>query len=669
MMMAWTGRYVLALSRLPFCNVAGRAAAVRTQVTRCSSTLPAADQEQNNGNKVEENKKESIIVKKAKKLNSLQEEGLKTNVFKFSTKSQETEMTESKSSSVNRWMAKEEFEKRYEEALLLLYNATDPNTVIDIITSELLKFQYHNVKRQICIVGISRMAQLKRNEKLKDFKSEDFNKILNYMQKYHQFYSPKETISVIRSLLKMFNEDNHIIQAFERKALSLIQTHDIAHAIELFIVHARHQQTELRKSVYNSCIKEIKSRYEEIRHPFHLCMLFSHPWRKEDFHFIMKLEDQFLMGVGEVLPIQLVQMLQLLSKKNARNKIIVQSIVTHLSVVNEKFSPTQILKILRCCVKLSIFNDSLFKGLSKDILSQLSPKALGSNMLFLDLFSKVKWCDKKLLVALLKPVLTENIPHIDRLLLSLANMNFCPEEDAVFLQKRCQNLLNNKDVYTIVQWMNIVWGLTVLQKATPELVSLVLNKEFVSAFNKCLVQEPYQNSADILKGRLVDIDCAARYELQNYSGPYLDKDFNLERSKKLKYKSDKQLRDEVVTCLRQIMPKTSSDGETYFKPDVVTKYGYEIDVEICVNKKGEIEEYKKANSDPANVYRVALLIVGFHNLIYPDNWIKGNVALDIRNLGHLGYRVVTIPNNEWVSAGPADSKKTYLKEKIRKSVL
>ena len=585
------------------------------------------------------------------------------------------EFTEKSSEEFTEKSSVEFTKKSSDELSLLSLENKEISRIVDDIKSQndvesAINFTYSKITEReksfftnvILIEGLKRIENLQRDNDLK--LHEDFGKILKFVEDIHLSLSKQHLIICIGSLLAIVDNDNYVLELLEIRALYLLRKMSIGQVIKLYNIHVRSQGTKLRKHVQEKCEHVIADRWSEIQYPSGLITMLKLPRTKQNRDIMLKLEDTVFKVVDKLMVYQLCTVLDSLAESKSRNAPVIRSVVYHLCKSSNTMTASRIQRLLQTCYILSIYNTELFERVSKDLLSaHLTNRHVCLSIL--TSFSQLRWRQEdsisnlvdKLFCNEQKPSQKETI----EILLSLSNLDFCLDEMVELLQSHYLDMID-MEMVSPLHWLNFVWSLTVLGKATPKLISSVLEEEFYQSVIEDFDKKTWKYLT--YKSKLTSVDCASHYDLHNYDGPHLPDSFLTEHLPVQGARGTKmlQMAAEVLECLNTVV------GQDNYKPDVITPCGYRIEAEMIIGSKGQPVVPQEADiSTSLYLHRVAIKVLGFHDMTLPDNLPTGPVAMAIRHLSRQGYKVLSIPHHEWTKLDKPKKEK-YLKKKIKNIV-
>jgi len=229
-------------------------------------------------------------------------------------------------------------------------------------------------------------------------------------------------------------------------------------------------------------------------------------------------------------------------------------------------------------------------------------------------------------------------------LMTTSTLNYCPKNSDALYEAVIQNLMSDniqnttarKETAKEVMWLNIVWSMTILNKAPHKCWASVLTTEF---YNRLLYNHDNRNFQVILK--LLNVNAAANNDA-SYKGPRID------------VSDDPLLKDVRTTPSKdklQFIEKAMADFSNFASPptnlvpNINTLMGFQIEGEAVFDKNGKSipisglsildqnSNSKKASKKlPENSTRVAIMCVGFHDCLADGSTLSGATSLNLRLL-------------------------------------
>ncbi|VDI52007.1 Hypothetical predicted protein [Mytilus galloprovincialis] len=519
--------------------------------------------------------------------------------------------------------------------------------------------KYPKDVHRILTNGLQRISILSINNESSVLDNENFKQLIEYVETNYKKLSLKELLDCSCSLISLFPEDVAVVELVENELMWKIREADLDLVIELHKCHES-PKTQLRKTVRVHCEGIIKRRMTETK-PVHLMYLMKHYSTRKDTKFFYKLEDRVFDLIDHMSVNNYCNIIVYSAIRGSRNESLLRLVLFYLNKTYKKRHIQQISSLLFSCGKLAIYDIDLFNKLSADIMkSDLNSSK--STLNILKSASILGWRHEETLSCLLNQLVNENqkldLADVENLLFSASTLNYCPEDKAELLQSHCLKLIETSMKETSpLPWLNIVWSLAILKKATPELIATVLEPEF-----KKHLEQGGANKWQY-HPKLLGINSAAHFDVLDYSGAYLPQDFLSECEQGKNNAVKKTMCDDVFSALETFAPE-----DQFCKRKTMTVNGNKIDVELCIDNSGLPVEYVNAQETSSEYHRVAVKVLGFHDLTIPEKLLKGPVDMEIRHLGCQGYKVLTITHSEWIHIKTTE-KAEYLKHKLNELVL
>ncbi|XP_052094720.1 FAST kinase domain-containing protein 4-like [Mytilus californianus] len=519
--------------------------------------------------------------------------------------------------------------------------------------------KYSKDVHRILTTGLQRISILSTNNESSVVNDGNFKQLIEYVETNYKKLSLKELLDCSCSLISLFPEDVAVVELVENELMWKIREADLDLVIELHKCHEA-PKTPLRKTVRVHCEGLIKRRMTETK-PVHLLYLMKHYSTRKDTKFFYKLEDRVFDLIDHMSVNNYCNIINYSAVRGSRNESLLRLVLFYLNKTYKKRHLQQISSLLFSCGKLAIYDIELFNKLSVDLMkSDLNSSKFTLNIL--KSASILGWRHEETLSCLLNQLVNEkqelDLVDVENLLFSASSLNYCPEDKAELLQSHCLKLIDTCTKETSrLPWLNIVWSLAVLKKATPELIATVLEPEFIKHLEQGGAEKwQYQS-------KLLGLNSAAHFDVPDYSGAYLPQDFLSKCEQGKNNAGKKKMCDDISSALQTFAPE-----DQFCRRNMMTANGNKIDVELCVDNSGLPVEYVNAQESSSEFHRVAVKVLGFHDLTIPGKLLKGPVDMEIRHLGCQGYKVLTITHNEWMNIKTTE-KAEYLKHKLKELIL
>ncbi|PVD37322.1 hypothetical protein C0Q70_04321 [Pomacea canaliculata] len=388
---------------------------------------------------------------------------------------------------------------------------------------------------------------------------------------------------------------------------------------------------------------------------------------KEDINFdpVMILEDPYRLEeraldlVEQASVKELYRILYILSRHRHRNMSLIRAVSYHLNKSDlSDLSAVQLSNLLYACAVLKVFDTPLLEKTSLALQTkqrELTPKLAQS---VLTSMSLLRWGHSQTVQYMVDQLncrnwssalfhsddecvsKTKDIPlslslgRADRvaIVMSLANLN----KNNPMCCELVHKVIATPDVSELQKsspflWLDVVWSLAVLKLLNANLAASVLTEDF---WGSLPVSDSFQSIVNFTK--INNINIAAKYEIQGYTGPYLPDTF-CPSDAKLLLRSERKAAEKVISALLHMAPRDS-----YAILDATVEGGYVIDAEFFVDDSGEPQPLTKVGKSSSLLHRVALKVLDFPDLTLPDLEMTGLHAMEARHLSYQGFTVVHV---------------------------
>ncbi|KFO33049.1 Protein TBRG4 [Fukomys damarensis] len=340
-----------------------------------------------------------------------------------------------------------------------------------------------------------------------------------------------------------------------------------------------------------------------------------------------RLEDKCLELVEQFGPEELQKVLLTLAAQSRRSVPLLRAISYHL--VQKPFSMTKavLLDLAYAYSKLSFHQTQVCQRLAADLLP-LIPSLTPSEVAHCTTsFAFLKWLNLPLFEAFVQHILHRapdlTVPHLCRILLAFARLNFHPEQEEQFFRLVRERLVPALASLEPSLQVDAVWALCVLQQVQTAELRAVLDPSFHTRFLDRKVTPLQKELRQMLQGLL---GCTSRGSL-----------------------------------------------------DVVTQYGWVLDAEVLLDADGQflplrdfvaphLAQPTGSRPLPPQAKRLAFLLWEFPNFISKSRDLLGRFVLARRHLQAAGFLLVDVPYYEWLELKSEWQKNAYLKDKMRKAV-
>jgi len=248
--------------------------------------------------------------------------------------------------------------------------------------------------------------------------------------------------------------------------------------------------------------------------------------------------------------------------------------------------------------------------------------------------------------------------------LCTAAVNYCPTESQELYEAIVNRLTRDRIKSSIKRWTNeelpwldFVWSLCLLGKATSEQLSTVLSEDF---YHQIIYSNNNRKVGPILK--LLNVNGYASLLCQpSYNGPQVksnpsatDEALPLSDIKGPVTQDKRQVVKQVMDAMASL-----ASGPLFMSVDANTGMGFNVEGEVVFDKNLKplkIEPIKILGSNkissstspsmPPDSNRVALLVVGYHDCLLDGIDVNGLTDLKIRLLEAKGFKVLIIRHSD-----------------------
>ncbi|XP_008204920.1 FAST kinase domain-containing protein 4 isoform X1 [Nasonia vitripennis] len=334
---------------------------------------------------------------------------------------------------------------------------------------------------------------------------------------------------------------------------------------------------------------------------------------------------------------EIITVLSTLAAKQKRTTPLLRMLTSEIANTKENLNIKQLGDILYSVAVLNFYDEVLMKKVSKDLYTAIPSNerhaVIGSILTSLGV---LRYRNERLLNLLSVWIVEHrNIirpQEISSLMKTLAHMGFTPTNFNEVLE-HIITPLKESEMCQSSDWLDIVWALTVLNKATPEHYASVLNSGFLNR----LFDSPETESVKAFK--LLNVNAAARLMIKDYTGPLLPEDSKLFDTTILRAKEKAALSNSVVSALKILLPSDS----IYLNININTKMGFLLDAEFCVDSKCAPLPVNSKSDQDKQVFRIGVLTCAYHEFCRGANVVLGPVNLRKSLLEQQGYKVLLIP--------------------------
>jgi len=424
--------------------------------------------------------------------------------------------------------------------------------------------------------------------------------------------------------------------------------------------------------MFSEVVRVVEARWVEVDSA-ELLTAFLHFYPKVfSEQYIQRLEDRAMDMSEQLTGVEIVNVLKVLGQKKRRSVPLVRKLTYHLEKRLIDLDLRTFCDILYTLNQLSfksngtILSEACYEA-EKLIDLETDGAAISSLLTSLgQLKMQAKPLLNKIAVHLLQKLTSDDPNHkvSDRELfaftLTTATVNYKPKDSEhlfeIIMQRITPEKVKSFGAKHDLLWLDFVWSLCILNKATPELLTTVLSPEF---YNKIIYSQYNRTVGSMLKVLNVN-GYASLVCTPNYSGPRLTFGGNSD-SEHLLADVRGPVSPDKRQILQQVMDAMASlaSGPAFMATDVNTGMGFNVQGEVVFDKNLKplkIEPYKILNQQsaagnastpiPDDSSRVALMVVGYHDCLLGGNDLSGLTDLYVRLLEAKGFKVLIVKHSD-----------------------
>ncbi|CAG9769332.1 unnamed protein product [Ceutorhynchus assimilis] len=388
------------------------------------------------------------------------------------------------------------------------------------------------------------------------------------------------------------------------------------------------------------------------------------PSKGTDLNTVLNItaDEEAAKLVGNISLPQMVKVLTTLSIKRRRSILLLRSLAFNIAGSPEKMDIKQCADLFYSLSSLNFYDENVFEKTANNIIEILQKDTIRKSSVVGSILTSVgllKYKNTALLDAI-SDWMAQNHSHcrpqdIFSLFMTLAVLNHIPANcDHIF--KLLVPQLTQEEAGKPGVWLEIVWSLILLNQANAKHVESVLSDAFIDL----LKERKLLNTSAILK--LLNIDGAAHYLLENYNGPKIKKDHEIRKTSLQLAKEKLDMVNSVVDTLKNLIP------ETYFRTRVNTGLGFYIDAECLLDKSCNPLQLDDSTVPDSEKIKVAILALDYHDMCKGRMEVTGIQALCQKLLTAMGYRIVEIPYTDFKATDKIVNKVQYLENKLKQTV-
>ncbi len=310
---------------------------------------------------------------------------------------------------------------------------------------------------------------------------ERFNVMANDLHKGAIQLATPVLLQALSCLLQLTPKDFFLIHSLETQVLWELKKMSVGNIFKVLEMHYHYQETDTRKATYANAMKVIERRWVEIKSHKDVISLMYMVWDTNQ-KFTGKLEERALDLIEQLTPKDMCRVFHVLSQLNHRNTPLLRSLAYHLRKSSFSLSTLQIANLLHACSTLSYFDQDFLESISANVLSEdntLEDPSLSAKLL--KSLSTLRYRNTQLLDVLNQSVLRQIDKVSDHdlsfVLMTCANLDYLPTSTQDRMSEIVKRIQEGAESNPKL-WLDTVWSLVLLNKATHEAVQSVLEPEF-----------------------------------------------------------------------------------------------------------------------------------------------------------------------------------------------
>ncbi|XP_076173998.1 FAST kinase domain-containing protein 4 [Ptiloglossa arizonensis] len=235
--------------------------------------------------------------------------------------------------------------------------------------------------------------------------------------------------------------------------------------------------------------------------------------------------------------------------------------------------------------------------------------------------------------------------YLLNILHTFAVLNYETEETNMIIKRYLPDVSPSN--LTPHAWLNLVWSLLVLNNLSNSHAESVLQNDFIANFESSDLTHLQKQI------QLLNINGAAKYILQNYSGQLLDN--SIVPNVTSPVTPQKVL---YINALEETLKSFLEPSQ--FQMNVNTNMGFLLDAECLMD-----QNLKPVNESSTNIKKIAIVIHTYNNYCKGVKDLIGKIKLQNNLLSHRGYQVLNISYQHFSFQDKLHKRTEFLIQRIR----
>lgn len=248
--------------------------------------------------------------------------------------------------------------------------------------------------------------------------------------------------------------------------------------------------------------------------------------------------------------------------------------------------------------------------------------------------------------------------------ITCGSMNYEPKKiDDVISEIELTNFSDTIDKRQKMFLLNYVWSLCMLKRANSNFIKEVLKEDF---WRELVEKESIYLKPMLIK--LLNINLYTQLFVEDYDGPLLPNSINAGNYTNILKTESNSFSNTFVSTL-----SSYKSAEKYFKLNMLTPFGIMVDalmvidnksipipLDECLNENGQLETKNETD------LKIAFKLVDFKDIIKNGNKLSGNISMQILLLNQLGYKTITLTQDD-LSSSSVIQRVNLIKKKLEKA--
>ncbi|GBP21601.1 FAST kinase domain-containing protein 4 [Eumeta japonica] len=380
--------------------------------------------------------------------------------------------------------------------------------------------------------------------------------------------------------------------------------------------------------------------------------------RAEDLSTVLGItgDDEAARLIGNLTLSQMIKVMKALSQKGRRSTPLLRALAHNITRQSDVLDLKKSADLLFSMSALNFPDPLLLDRICRDILDQLPsntdrPAVVTSIMVSLGL---LRYRDESVMDAIVQWLNAHSqicrAQDVASCVITLGTLDYkSMDSDKLF---EIALSLKEQDLVKSSTWLDLVFSLLILQKATQSQLTSTLTSDFIDKL-LCSGEIPIP-----LRRKLIAIEAYLCLTVPQYSGPRLPDEMGSDVP--IVYTKEKQL------YIQSIMDtfKSLVSSENFLKKNCNSGMGFLYDGEFAMDVKCYPVPLDKAVGDKS-VYRIAIMGLDYHDLCRKQLQPLGVNQLYTRLLELKGYKVLQIPYTEYNPRDKLISRVQYIEKKIK----